>query len=347
LQNYNNLNQIKGHQKIKVGISTGDPNGIGIEIILKIFEDEDIFEFFTPIVFSSIRILSDQKKHFKLNTEFNSIGKIDQIISQKLNVKEIFDYNYKISFGKQSKISGKIALNSFIEATGALENGDVDILLTGPFDKSTVMRQSYKFLGHTEYLNQELKGEAMMIMVSSQIKIALLTEHIPIAKVSSVLSKERLTKKIKQLSKTLRFDFGIKDPKIAVLGLNPHAGDNGCIGDEEENIIKPVVKDFIVKGLNISGPFSSDAFFGKKQYLKHDAVLAMYHDQGLIPFKTISFGEGINFTAGLDKIRTSPDHGTAYDIAGKGIAKTNSFRQSFFMARKIFLNRNDGIKFSF
>ena len=230
-------------------------------------------------------------------------------------------------------------MNSFTEATNALKNRDIDILLTGPFDKSTVIGQNYNFLGHTEYLNQELNGEAMMIMVSIQIKIALLTEHIPIARVSITLSEERLRKKIKQLSKTLRLDFRIKDPKIAVLGLNPHAGDNGCIGDEEENIIKPVVKDFVMKGLNISGPFSPDAFFGNKQHLKYDAVLAMYHDQGLIPFKTMSFEEGINFTAGLDKIRTSPDHGTAYDIAGKGIAKTNSFRQSFFMARKIFLNR--------
>ncbi len=339
MQNYNNLNQFKAHQKIKVGISTGDPNGVGIEIILKIFQDKDIFELFTPIVFSSMRILSDQKKHFKLKTELNSIENINQLLSQKLNVIEIASKNYKISFGEPSKESGEIALNSFTEATNALKNGDIDILLTGPFDKSTVIGQNYNFLGHTEYLNQELNGEAMMIMVSSQIKIALLTEHIPIARVSIILSEERLRKKIKQLSKTLRLDFRIKDPKIAVLGLNPHAGDNGCIGDEEENIIKPVVKDFVMKGLNISGPFSSDAFFGNKQHLKYDAVLAMYHDQGLIPFKTMSFEEGINFTAGLDKVRTSPDHGTAYDIAGKGIAKTNSFRQSFFMARKIFLNR--------
>ena len=333
------MNQFKAHQKIKVGISTGDPNGVGIEIILKIFQDKDIFKLFTPIVFSSMRILSDQKKHFKLKTELNSIENINQLPSQKLNVIEIASKNYKISFGQPSKESGEIALNSFTEATNALKNGDIDILLTGPFDKSTVIGQNYNFLGHTEYLNQELNGEAMMIMVSSQIKIALLTEHIPIARVSITLSEERLRKKIKQLSKTLRLDFRIKDPKIAVLGLNPHAGDNGCIGDEEENIIKPVVKDFVMKGLNISGPFSPDAFFGNKQHLKYDAVLAMYHDQGLIPFKTMSFEEGINFTAGLDKIRTSPDHGTAYDIAGKGIAKTNSFRQSFFMARKIFLNR--------
>ena len=226
------MNQFKAHQKIKVGISTGDPNGVGIEIILKIFQDKDIFELFTPIVFSSMRILSDQKKHFKLKTELNSIENINQLPSQKLNVIEIASKNYKISFGEPSKESGEIALNSFTEATNALKNGDIDILLTGPFDKSTVIGQNYNFLGHTEYLNQELNGEAMMIMVSSQIKIALLTEHIPIARVSIILSEERLRKKIKQLSKTLRLDFRIKDPKIAVLGLNPHAGDNGCIGDE-------------------------------------------------------------------------------------------------------------------
>ncbi|MBR98653.1 MAG: 4-hydroxythreonine-4-phosphate dehydrogenase PdxA [Flavobacteriaceae bacterium] len=347
MQNYNNLNQFKAHQKIKVGISTGDPNGVGIEIILKIFQDKDIFELFTPIVFSSIGILSDQKKHFKLKTELNSIKNINQLSSQKLNVIEAASKNYKISFGEPSKESGEIALNSFTDATNALKNGDIDILLTGPFDKSTVIGQNYNFLGHTEYLNQELNGEAMMIMVSKKIKIALITEHVPINKVSSYLSKKMLTKKIEQLSKTLKFDFGIKDHKIAVLGLNPHAGDNGYIGNEEENIIKPVIKDFLKKGLNISGPFSSDAFFGNKHYLGYDIVLAMYHDQGLIPFKTISFGEGTNFTAGLDKVRTSPDHGTAYDIAGKGIAKINSFRQSFFLAREIFLMRNDRIKSSF
>ena len=347
MQNYNNLSQIKEQQKIKVGISIGDPNGIGVEIILKIFEDKDIFDFFTPIVFSSMKILSDQRKYFKLKTEFHSVDKIDQIINQKLNVKEIIDYNNEISFGEPSKISGAIALNSFREGTNSLKRGDVDILVTGPFDKSTVKGESYQFIGHTEYLNQELNGDAMMIMVSDKIKVALVTEHISISKVSSKISREILTKKIIQLSETLKVDFGISDQKIAVLGLNPHAGDKGYIGDEEENIIRPVVKDFFNKGLNISGPFSPDAFFGKKHYLRYDAVLSMYHDQGLIPFKMLSFGEGTNFTAGLDKIRTSPDHGTAFDIAGKGIAEINSFKQSFFLARKIFLMRNKGIKVSF
>ena len=338
------MNQIKDLEKIKVGISIGDPNGVGVEIILKVFEIKKFFQFFIPIVFCPKRIVVNQKRHFNLKTQLNFIDKINESVIDKLNIKKMMDYDGALCFGEPSKISGEIALNSFLEGTKALKKGAIDLLVTGPLDKSTIQRENYKFLGHTGYLNQEFLGEAMMLMVSDEVKIALVSEHIPISEVSSQLSKELLFKRINQLVETLRLDFGIINQKIAILGINPHAGDNGFIGGEEENIIRPVIEEFILEGVNVCGPFSADGFFGSQQHLKYDAVLAMYHDQGIIPFKTLSFGKGINFTAGLDKIRTSPDHGTAYDIAGKGIVKTGSFEKALFLGRGIFFMRKHGIK---
>ena len=327
--------------KIKVGISMGDPNGVGIEIILKIFEDKRIFDFFTPIVFAPIKLLKKQKAHFKLTTNLFPLNHQGKPHLAQLNVVNIKDANEQLVFGEPSKAAGAMALESLRKATQALKKNEVDVLVTAPINKETIQSDDFSFPGHTSYLAQELEGNSLMFMVSDNLKVALLTDHIPIKDIAASVSEELLKEKLKELQTSLQYDFGINRPKIGVLGINPHTGDKGVIGEEDDTIIRPVIEKLSADGNLIYGPFAADSFFGNQSHKQFDGILAIYHDQGLIPFKTLTFGEGINFTAGLNKVRTSPDHGTAFEIAGKGVAEIGSFRAAIFMARKIFSNRKE------
>jgi 4-hydroxythreonine-4-phosphate dehydrogenase len=227
-----------------------------------------------------------------------------------------------------------------VAATKALKEGLIDVLVTAPINKYNIQSDDFKFPGHTNYLDQELEGNALMLMVQDNLRVGLLTDHIPLNEVASHLTEELIIKKIETIKQTIIQDFSINKPKIAVLGLNPHCGDGGVIGKEDDTVLKPALKKIFEKGTLVFGPFSADGFFGSNQYEKYDAVIATYHDQGLIPFKTLSFGNGVNYTAGLNKIRTSPDHGTAYDIAGKGIADFNSFKEAVYLAIDVYNSRN-------
>jgi len=327
--------------KIKLGISIGDPNGIGIEIILKIFEDKRLFEFFTPLVFAPVELLEKQKKHFQLNTNFVVSNKNQRLHKVNLNVFNLPMPEGELVFGEVSKSAGKLAFQSFKSATEALKNGEIDALVTAPINKETIQSEDFNFPGHTDYLAKELEGNSLMFMVSDQLKVALVSDHIAVKDISSTLTPELLKEKIDQLIHSLKEDFNINRPKIAVLGLNPHTGDNGLIGQEDNQIIRPLIKELFNAGQLIYGPYAADGFFGHQTHFQFDAILAIYHDQGLIPFKTLTFGEGVNFTAGLNRVRTSPDHGTAFEIAGKGKAEIESFRNAMFTARNIYFNREE------
>ncbi len=326
-------------EKIKLGISMGDPNGVGIEIILKIFEDKRIFDFFSPIIFAPIELLERQKKFFNLTTNLFLAKDRKKYHNAKLNVYNIEMLDEELVFGRYSMAAGSLAFKSIKEASIALKDGEVDALVTSPINKKTIQSEDFSFPGHTSYFADFLNGEGLMFMISDELKVALVTDHIPVKEISDQITSELLKKKIHQLEYSLKFDFDINRPRIAVLGLNPHSGDMGVIGYEEDKIYIPVIKELSEKGLLIFGPYPADSFFGNQRHLNFDAILASYHDQGLIPFKSLTFGEGTNFTAGLSKVRTSPDHGTAFEIAGKGVAQVGSFRSAMYMARRIFLNR--------
>ena len=330
--------------KIKVGITIGDPNGIGIEVILKTFEDKRIFEYFTPIVFGNTNILKEQRKHFNIKTGIKEIKEIKNFHEFYLNVFNCWNEEFEIIYGNLNKKAGELSAKSIFHASDALQKNKIDTLVTLPINKSAVQSKIFKFKGHTDFFSKKFSGEALMFMIHDKLKLALVTEHVPIKSISEILNKGLLDQKIEQVINSLNKDFLIKKPKIAVLGYNPHCGDNGVIGNEDEKIIVPIIKRNFDRGRLIFGPFSSDGFFGSEEYKRFDAVIAIYHDQGLVPFKMLSFGEGVNFTAGLDYVRTSPDHGTAFDIAGKGLAKINSFREALFKSRLIYLNRNKKIK---
>ena len=332
-------------EKIKLGISMGDPNGVGIEIILKIFQDKRIFDFFSPIIFAPIELLERQKQYFNLTTKLFLIKDTKKCHNGKLNVYNIKMIDEELVFGRYSMAAGMLAFESIKEASIALKDGEVDALVTSPINKKTIQSEDFSFPGHTSYFADFLDGESLMFMVSDELKVALVTDHIPVKEISNQFTVDLLKKKIYQLEYSLKFDFDINRPRIAVLGLNPHSGDKGVIGYEEEKIFIPSIKELREKGLLIFGPYAADSFFGNQRHLNFDAILASYHDQGLIPFKSLTFGEGINFTAGLSKVRTSPDHGTAFEIAGKGIAEVSSFRSAMYMARRIFSNRKKNQNF--
>lgn len=330
----------KAQNKI-IGISIGDLNGIGSEIILKTFEDSRMLEFCTPVIFANVKIISLVKKTFESTAAIHGIDSLDQVIIGKINVLNVWRENVELNFGVNDETIGKYAVKSFVTATKALKDGKVDVLVTAPINKYNIQSDEFKFPGHTDYLNQELHGNALMFMVQDNLRVGLFTDHIPVNDVASHLTEELIKQKIETIKQSLIQDFSINKPKIAVLGLNPHAGDGGVIGKEDETIIKPIIKKLFEKGTLVFGPYPADGFFGNSQYENFDAVIATYHDQGLIPFKTLSFGNGVNYTAGLNKVRTSPDHGTAYDIAGKGIANHNSFKEAVFLAIDIYNSRNE------
>jgi 4-hydroxythreonine-4-phosphate dehydrogenase len=326
-------------EKIKVGISIGDLNGIGGEIILKTFEDNRILDFCTPVIYASIKTISFLKRHFKSSINFNSVQNIKQIAPDKVNVVNVWKDNVNIDFGKEDLKIGEFAIKSLAAATRDLKNEEIDVLVTAPINKHNIQSETFNFPGHTDYLARELEGNSLMFMVTDTLKVGLLTDHVPVKDVASQISEELISSKTETIYNTLIKDFGIRKPKIAVLGINPHTGDNGVIGKEDDDILRPTLKTIRESGKLVYGPYAADSFFGSKNYKNFDAIVAAYHDQGLIPFKTLSFGQGVNFTAGLNRVRTSPDHGTAYEIAGKGEADESSFKEALFTGIKIFKNR--------
>ena len=322
-----------------VGISIGDLNGIGSEVVLKTFEDSRMLEFCTPVIFANVKMLSYIKKQLGLDAPLYGIDKLEQIVPGKINVLNVWKEGFDLNFGVLDENVGKYAIKSFTEATKALKEEVVDVLVTAPINKYSIQSDDFKFPGHTDFLNSVLEGDAMMLMVKDDLRVGLLTDHVPVNEVAKCLTEELIVKKIMTIKKALTQDFGISMPKVAVLALNPHAGDNGVIGKEDKEILTPTIKKLFEEGTLVFGPFAADGFFGSSQYEKYDAVVATYHDQGLIPFKTLAFGKGVNYTAGLNKVRTSPDHGTGFDIAGKGIAENSSFREAVYLAIDIFKSR--------
>ena len=326
--------------KVIVGISQGDINGIGLEVVLKTLMEPGIADICTPVLFSSQKTVSYYRKVLGLEEfSFNPMREFSQLNSKKVNVFVCYEEEVNIDMGKATDVGGKYAYISLEKATQALLDKSIDALVTAPINKSNIQNDNFKFVGHTEYLGSKLGGDPLMFMCSDNgLRIAVVTGHLPLKEVASKLTIDRISNKIVQLHESLVKDFGIRKPKIAVLGLNPHAGDNGAIGNEDKDIIIPAIEKTKLNGL-IYGPYSADGFFGNGTYKQFDAVLAMYHDQGLIPFKTIAFNEGVNFTAGLNAVRTSPDHGTGYDIAGKNKANEQSFKKALYAAIDIFKNR--------
>ncbi|WP_332021205.1 4-hydroxythreonine-4-phosphate dehydrogenase PdxA [Kaistella sp.] len=329
------------HHKVRVGISIGDFNGIGPEIIMKSLKDKAITEFFTPIIFGSGKLFTYQKNIFNLQHNFNYITEATQAVGDKINMVNLTKENVNVDLGKPTEESTKMAIDSLQAATEALMKGEIDVLVTAPINKDEMMKHGFAHAGHTGYLEEKFGKKGLMSLVTDDLKVAVSTHHIPIAQVAESISKEKIKKQIKMLNQCLIEDFQIPRPKIAVLGLNPHSGDGGVIGKEEIEIISPAIKELFDNGVLTFGPFPADSFFQPLKYKNFDAVLAMYHDQGLAPFKTLAYEEGVNYTAGLPFIRTSPDHGVAYDIAGQNIADETSFTEAIFTAIKIFKNRKE------
>lgn len=327
--------------KIRVGFSVGDFNGIGVEIILKALKDKSITDFFTPIIFASGKLFTYQKNVFKLQHNFNYILDATQAQAGKLNMVNLWKDNVNVNFGTPTEESTRMAKESLEAATNALIKGDIDVLVTAPINKDEMMKQGFQHAGHTGFFEEKFGKKGLMFLVTEELKVAVSTHHIPLSKVAENISKSKIIKQVKLLNQCLIEDFGIQKPKIAVLGLNPHSGDGGAIGTEEIEIIEPAIRELFSEGILAYGPFPADSFFQPEKYRQYDAVLAMYHDQGLAPFKTLAYEEGVNYTAGLPYIRTSPDHGTAYDIAGKNVANEKSLTEAIFTAIKLYKNRSE------
>lgn len=327
----------KNQEKPRIGITLGDLNGIGPEVVIKALADNRLLQMVTPVIYGSARVLSFYRKLMNLE-EFNysQVKNKGQFFPKSINVVNCWEEVIEINPGKASKESAKGALLSLQKAVEEVKENVIDGFVTGPIDKNTIHGDEFPFRGHTEYLTEEFKAtESLMFMVGNDLRVGLVTEHVPLREVADYITKERIELKIRLMELSLKNDFGISKPKIAVLGLNPHAGDEGLIGEEENTIIKPVIHDLKNKGKLIFGPFPADGFFAAGQHKKYDGVIAMYHDQGLIPFKSLAFETGVNFTAGLPIVRTSPDHGTAYNIAGKNLADESSLRSAIYLAADI------------
>lgn len=318
-----------------IGITLGDYNGVGPEVILKALSNNLILKTCTPVIYGSMKILSHYRKLLKLKDWYiNQSNNVKQLSNKKVNLIAVgANKKYEIQPGKLQAEASQLAIESLKTAIEDWKNGGLDGIVTAPINKHGMQSEGFDFPGHTEYLTQAsgLK-ESLMLMVAEDFRVGVVTGHIPLSNVSENLTRDKVSTKIRILIRTLQEDFGIQRPRIAVLGFNPHAGEDGLLGDEEQQIIRPVVLELKKKGALLFGPFPADGFFGLGEYQKFDAVLAMYHDQGLIPFKTIAFDRGVNFTAGLPLVRTSPDHGTAYDIAGKDMADETSLREAIFLA---------------
>ena len=327
--------------KIIVGISIGDLNGIGVEVILKTFQDKRMLDFCTPLIFGSTKVVSYHKKALKLETPVHGITSLNQINHNKINVLNIWKEEVAIELGKATQESGKYAAKSLENAVNYLKDSKIDVLLTAPINKESIQSENFNFPGHTEYLEAKLDGKSLMILMTDELKIGLITGHIPISKVAETITPDLIKSKVETMYASLVQDFGINKPKIAVLSLNPHCGDKGVIGVEDDEILKPTITEINNSGKLVFGPYAADGFFGSKTYKQFDGVLATYHDQGLAPFKALSFGNGVNYTAGLSEVRTSPDHGTGFDIAGKNCANPSSFKEALYTAIQVFKTRNE------
>lgn len=332
---------MENREDIRVGISIGDLNGIGCEVILKTFEDPRMLEFCTPVIFASTKVINYHRKLIGINLAYNGVDAASKAVSGKLNVVNVWKQTPNIEPGKQTDEGGKYAFLSLKSAVEALKNDEIDVLVTAPINKHNIQSEEFKFPGHTDYLAQELDGQALMFMVTDELKVGLLTDHLPVKEVSGAITADLVETKIQKIYDSLVQDFRVRKPKIAVLGINPHTGDNGVIGKEDDEVLRPTIAKIQESGKLVYGPYAADSFFGSGTHHNFDAVLASYHDQGLIPFKTLSFGKGVNYTAGLSKVRTSPDHGTAFEIAGKGEANHKSFEEAVFTALRIYKNREE------
>ncbi|HLF35599.1 MAG TPA: 4-hydroxythreonine-4-phosphate dehydrogenase PdxA [Cyclobacteriaceae bacterium] len=328
-------------RKPVIGITLGDLNGVGPEVVIKSLQDPRLLNFLTPVIYGATRVLNFYKKHFELN-EFNySQVKDDVFIMKKVNVVNCWEEHVEITPGQLSPQTGIYAFKSLEKATQDALSGKIDAIVTAPINKKNMQSNNFNFPGQTEYLaGKSGENDCIMMMVSENLRIGLLTTHMALRDVPAQITPEKLSSKIRILINSLKKDFSCGKPKVAVLALNPHAGDDGLFGNEEKEILKPVLEEFRNQGHLVYGPYPADGFFGSGQYKTVDGTLAMYHDQGLTPFKTLSFETGVNFTGGLKIIRTSPDHGTAYNIAGKNAANESSMRAAIFMAKEIFYNRN-------
>ncbi len=330
-------------QKPIIGFTSGDLNGIGIELIIKTLSDNRIFEQCTPVVFASNKSINFYRKSLpEVNFSYQAVRELSKANSRQVNVFNCWEEEVAINAGTLNETGGKYARLSLQSAVRALKESQIHGLVTAPIHKKNIQAADFNFTGHTPYLQAEFNlNDVVMLMAASNIRVALVTEHVPVKDIASFITKENILSKIHILHRSLQRDFLIEKPRIAVLGLNPHAGDEGLVGDEEIKIIKPAIKEAKEKGILVFGAYSADAFFAHAQYQSFDAVLAMYHDQGLIPFKSLAIGEGINFTAGMPVVRTSPDHGTAFDIAGKNKADTASFLAATFECIDIIKRRAD------
>lgn len=329
------------NRKIRVGITHGDINGVGYEVILKTFSDPTMLELCTPVVYGSPKVAAYHRKAMEIQTSFSIVNSAEEVQDGRVNVVNCIEEELKVELTKPTPEAGKTALAALERALADYREGLFDVLVTAPINKHTIQSDVFHFPGHTEYIEERVgEGQkALMILLKGDFRVALVTGHVPVRDIAGELTKELIMEKMEIFHRSLKKDFGIDNPRIAVFSLNPHAGDNGLLGTEEQEVIIPAMKEMIARGVQCFGPYPADGFMGSGNYTHFDGILAMYHDQGLAPFKALAMDEGVNFTAGLPIVRTSPAHGTAYDIAGKGIASEDSFRQAVYVAMDVFRNR--------
>ena len=329
-------------EKIVIGITQGDINGIGYEVILKTLSESRVLDAFVPVIYGSPKVAAFHRKQLDIQgINLNIINSVEELNPKRINIINCSDDEIKVELGRSTEEAGKAAFAALEQATEDLKKGALDAIVTAPINKKNIQSADFHFPGHTEYLEEKFGTgtPSLMLLMNDVMRVAVVTGHIPVAEVSNAITKELIIEKLLVFNKSLKEDFMIVRPRIAVLGLNPHAGDEGVIGDEEQKTIIPALKEAEKQGVVCVGPYAADGFFGSGQFSKFGGILAMYHDQGLIPFKSISMDSGVNFTAGLSVIRTSPAHGTAYDLAGKNMASEDSFRQAIYTACDIYQNR--------
>lgn len=333
-------------RKPTIGITIGDVNGIGPEVTIKALRDNRLLNYITPVVYGSTKTLAYYRKALHADDfNYSQVKESGQLHPKKINVVNCWDEMVEINTGEVTKEAGNASFMALQKSVEDLKKGFLDAVVTAPINKHNIQNEEFKFPGHTEYFTENFESkDSLMFLTADDLRVGVVTGHIPLKEVANAIGKEKIAAKIAIMEKSLRTDFGISKPRIAVMGLNPHAGEDGLLGSEDDGIIRPVIEDFKNKGKLVYGPFPADGFFGKGDYKKFDGILAMYHDQGLIPFKTLAFQSGVNFTAGLPIIRTSPDHGTAYNIAGKNEASEESMRAAIFLAYDIFKNRQLHLK---
>lgn len=328
---------------IKVGITHGDINGIGYEVILKTFSDSRVAELCTPVIYGSSKIAAYHRKALDLpSINMNIISQAEEAGINRVNIINCVDDDTKVELAQSTPVAGQAAFRALEAAVTDLKRGVIDVLLTAPINKHNIQNEDFHFPGHTEYLEECFGGlgkKALMILLNDRLRVALVTGHIPLSQVVASLNQEEIVNKLRVFNQSLKQDFGIVKPRIAVLSLNPHAGDAGLLGKEEETILIPAMQEAEKRGVMAFGPYAADGFFGSQMYERFDGILAMYHDQGLAPFKTLAMDDGVNYTGGLPIVRTSPAHGTAYDIAGQNLASEESFRQALYTALDIYRNR--------